>query len=54
MRIVTSKSSCAKLALAMHAVTGDAAYKDGKADHVSVLGELRRCRDESVIKVSSS
>jgi hypothetical protein len=54
MRIVTSKSACAKLALAMHAVTGDATFKDGKADHVSVLGELRRCRDESVIKVNTS
>ena len=54
MRIVASKSSCAKLSLALHAVMGDAAFKDGKADHVAVLGELRRCRDEGVIKASAS
>jgi len=51
MRIVTSRAACGKIAMAMYGVTGDIVFREGRTDNVAVLAELRRLRDENLLKV---
>ena len=51
MRVVTSRAACGSIAMAMYGITGDMVFRDGRADNVHVLAELRRLRDENLLKV---
>ena len=51
LRVVTSRAACGKIAMAMYGITGDIVFRDGRTDNVAVLAELRRLRDENLLKV---
>jgi len=50
MRIVTSRAVCSKLAMSMFEVTGELMLREGQSDYVAVLGELRRIKDDNVLR----
>mmetsp|Transcript_32621 Transcript_32621/g.103296 ORF Transcript_32621/g.103296 Transcript_32621/m.103296 type:complete len:213 (-) Transcript_32621:131-769(-) len=49
IRVVISKAACAKIALLLNAANGTR-KQEGEPDSITVLSEVRRCRDENVLK----